>query len=142
MVLWARAAMPASEYFGALSYGAFLMSFGIILLKFGEAVDERPDWVYQVCAIVMCLMSCGVAYTAQFVHVKTESRGLTYDLLLALHMAVSASVAAAVMVDTWPFSAALEPYRGHRVAIVLPVAHLLVAAAVAYGMLSSRRRRR
>lgn len=134
--------MPSSEYFGALSYGAFLMSFGIILLKFGQANDERPDTVYQVCAVVMCLMSCFIAYTAQYVHVKTDSRGLAYDLLVGLHMSVSASVASAVIVETWPVSAALEPYRGNRVAIVLPIALLLVFAAVARGVMRSSMTRR
>lgn len=134
--MWARKAMPGSEYFGALSYGAFLMSFGIILLNFGKASDERPDTVYQVCAIVMCLMSCFIAYTAQYVHVKTDSRGLAYDLLVGLHMSVSASVASAILVDTWPVSEALEPIRGNRVAVVLSIAQFLVFAALMRGMMA------
>lgn len=134
--MWARKVMPGSEYFGALSYGAFLMSFGIILLKFGQANDERPDTVYQVCAIVMCLMSCFIAYTAQYVHVKTDSRGLAYNLLVGLHMSVSASVASAILVDTWPVSEALEPMRGNRVAVVLSIAQFLVVSALLRGMMA------
>ena len=103
MGVWAQPALPASEYFGALSYGAFLMSFGITVVGFAKASTDRPDWVYRLCAVVMCLMSCGVAYAAQYLHVETTSHGYTYDLLVWLHMVVSVSVAAAF---AWPWYSA------------------------------------
>ena len=90
-----------------------------------QASDERPDTVYQVCGSSLCLMSCFIAYTAQYVHIGRLARiGLRPAGWYAHER--SASMASAILVDMARVRGGTP--RGHRVAIVLSVQFLVFGA--------------
>lgn len=91
-----------SDYFDALQYGAFLMSFGVALVHFAKMDENRSVFTYQVSAVVMCLLAALSAFLVNFAYRFKPSRvRWLYHVLTLVQTTVALTVSFAVIMDIY-----------------------------------------